>query len=65
MGGGMNVPLTRRIAVRAFEADWLRTQLPNSTTNAQNNLRLGTGLVLRTGRRELAPTSVLSLKLSA
>lgn len=46
-GGGMNLPLSRHIFVRAFEADWLRTQLPNTTTNVQNNLRLGTGLVFR------------------
>jgi hypothetical protein len=27
------------------EADWLRTQMPNSSDNVQNNLRLGAGLV--------------------
>jgi peptidoglycan-associated lipoprotein len=46
-GGGMNLPLTGRIYVRAFQADWLRTQLPNATTNVQNNLRVGAGLVFR------------------
>jgi hypothetical protein len=46
-GGGMNIHLTPHIAVRAFEADWLRTQLPNATTNVQNNLCLGAGLVFR------------------
>ncbi len=47
VGGGMNLPLSSRIGVRAFEADWLRTALPNSTTNVQNNLRLGVGIVFR------------------
>jgi outer membrane immunogenic protein len=47
LGGGMNIALKRHIAVRAFEADWLRTQLPNATTTAQNTLKLGAGLVLR------------------
>jgi hypothetical protein len=47
IGGGINIPWTSRVTVRAFEADWLRTYLPNSTTNVQNNLRLGAGLVLR------------------
>jgi len=47
MGGGMNIALSHRIALRAFQANWLRTQLPNATTNVQNNLILGTGLVLR------------------
>jgi hypothetical protein len=47
LGGGMNVTLKRHIALRVFEADWLRTQLPNSTTSVQNNLKLGAGVVLR------------------
>jgi len=46
-GGGLNLHLTPHVSVRAFEADWLRTQLPNATTDAQNNLRLGAGLVFR------------------
>ena len=44
IGGGINVPLQHRLTVRAIEVDWLRTQLPNGTSNVQNNLRLGTGL---------------------
>lgn len=47
VGGGVNVPLSHHVAVRAIEADWLRTQLPNSTTGVQNNLRLGAGLVFK------------------
>jgi hypothetical protein len=47
VGGGMNLPLSSHIGVRAFEADWLRTALPNSTTNIQNNLRLGVGISFR------------------
>jgi hypothetical protein len=46
LGGGVNVPYKRRIGFRVFEADWLRTQLPNSSTSVQNNLRLGAGIVL-------------------
>jgi hypothetical protein len=30
-----------------FEADWLRTQLPNSDTDVQNNIRLAAGVVIR------------------
>jgi len=30
---------------RAFEADWLRTELPNADTNVQNNIRLAAGVV--------------------
>lgn len=47
VGGGINVPLTQRLSVRALDAGWLRTELPNATTNVQNNLRLGAGLVYR------------------
>jgi len=46
-GGGLDVRLRRRLAVRVFEADYLRTQLPNSTNNVQNNLTLYTGFVFR------------------
>jgi len=31
-----------------IQADWLRTQLPNSTTNVQNDLHLGAGIVFHT-----------------
>jgi hypothetical protein len=47
VGGGMNLRFSRHLAMRAFEAAWLRTQLPNATTGVQNNLRVGTGLVFK------------------
>jgi hypothetical protein len=47
IGGGIDLPLTRHFSVRAFDANWLRTQLPNVTTNVQNNLRLGAGMFYR------------------
>ena len=46
-GGGVDLTLRKRLAIRAIQADWVRTQFPNATTNVQNNLRLGAGLVLR------------------
>lgn len=46
-GGGMNVALSPHVAVRAFEVNWMRTQLPNSTTNVENNVRFGAGIVFR------------------
>ena len=30
-------------SVPPVQADWIRTQFPNATTNVQNNLRLGAG----------------------
>jgi hypothetical protein len=47
VGGGIDIGLSRHFAVRALQADWLRTQFPNSTTNIQNTFRIGAGLVLR------------------
>jgi hypothetical protein len=43
----MDMRATPHVAVRIFEADWLRTQLLNSTTDAQNSLRAGAGVVFR------------------
>jgi peptidoglycan-associated lipoprotein len=47
VGGGVDIGLSRHFAVRAIQADWLRTQFPNSTINVQNNFRLAAGIVLR------------------
>ncbi len=47
--GGLDLRLAHHLQVRVLEAAWLRTQLPNSTGNVQNNLVLGAGLVLRIG----------------
>lgn len=46
-GGGVDFALKRHLSLRLFQASWLRTQLPNSTTNVQNNLMLGTGVAFR------------------
>jgi hypothetical protein len=46
-GGGLNLSLSPRMALRICEASWMRTQFPNGTTNAQDFLRLGAGVVLR------------------
>ena len=37
VGGGATVNCSRHLAVRVVEVDWLRTQLPNATTDVQNN----------------------------
>ena len=47
VGGGINVRLKDHLALRVLEADWLRTQMPNATTDVQNNLRLGAGLIYK------------------
>jgi hypothetical protein len=50
LGGGIDYRLSDRFAIRALDAAWLRTQLPNATDNIQNTLQLGAGLVVRFGR---------------
>lgn len=52
VGGGVDLGLSRHFAVRVFQADWLRTQFPNASTNVQNNFRLAAGIVLRLPQRQ-------------
>ena len=47
IGGGLDIGISRHLAIRAVHADWLHTQLPNGTSNRQNSLELGTGFVIR------------------
>jgi hypothetical protein len=46
-GGGFDVRIARRVAIRPIEVDYLLTRLPNGINGAQNNLRLSAGIVLR------------------
>jgi len=50
VGGGLDLQVSHHLSVRLVEANWLRTQLPNSTTNIQNDLELGAGIVFHTAR---------------
>jgi hypothetical protein len=44
-GGGLDIAFTPHTAIRLFQADWLRTQLPDGTQNVENTLRIGVGIV--------------------
>ena len=44
LGGGVDVNVSDRIAIRAVQADYLRTRFGNQT---QNNLRLSVGVVFK------------------
>ena len=46
-GGEVNIDLSRRFAVRPFQADYILTDLPNTAANHQNSLRLGAGIVFK------------------
>jgi outer membrane immunogenic protein len=51
LGGGLDIGLTRRIALRAFEADYYLTRFDNGGNDHQNNLRIVAGVVMRFGGR--------------
>jgi peptidoglycan-associated lipoprotein len=44
VGGGWDIVVSKHLAIRAFEADYVRTSLPNNGTNVQNFLRLAFGV---------------------
>jgi hypothetical protein len=49
-GGGVDLTLSPHLSVRLFEVNWLRTELPNATTNVQNDLVLSAGIVFHAGK---------------
>ena len=46
-GGGVDFRLRKHVAIRALQADYLLTLLPNGNSGRQNSLRLSTGVVAR------------------
>jgi outer membrane immunogenic protein len=48
-GGGLDISLTRRIALRALEADYYLTRFDNGVNDHQNNLRIAAGVIVRFG----------------
>jgi opacity protein-like surface antigen len=53
-GGGLDVKLSRRVALRLFQAEYLMTRFADPTSSAgqtarQNDVRLSAGIVLRFG----------------
>jgi hypothetical protein len=46
LGGAADYSLGKRFSIRIAQLDYLRTDLPNTTSNWQNNLRIGAGLTL-------------------
>jgi outer membrane immunogenic protein len=48
-GGGLDIGLTRRIALRALEADYYLTRFDNGVNDHQNNLRIEAGVIVRFG----------------
>jgi outer membrane protein OmpA-like peptidoglycan-associated protein/opacity protein-like surface antigen len=46
-GGGVDFRLTPRVSIRGLDMQYLRTSLPNGTSNEQNQLMIGAGLVIK------------------
>ncbi len=44
VGGGADLPLRKNIGIRLFEADYVRSTLPNAGNSTQNDLRLAAGI---------------------
>ena len=46
LGAGADYAVTDRMAIRVGQVEYLRTSLPNNTSDWQNNLRISAGVVL-------------------
>jgi hypothetical protein len=62
LGGGVNLLLTKHYGIRLFEADYVRTDLPNNAANTQNDMRLSAGV---TYHIDLLPPPPITLVASA
>ena len=56
-GGGLDLQITRHLAIRLAQAEYLMTRFPDATTNTednvtQNNVRLSAGLLFRLGSKD-------------
>lgn len=51
MGGGIDVELTSRVVLRAFQADYAFLHFPNGVNDHQNNLRISMGIAFKLGKR--------------
>lgn len=50
LGGGADLSVDRRLSVRLPQVDYLRTSLPNNSSNWQNNLRVAAGITIQFSR---------------
>lgn len=48
-GGGIDIRVSRLIAVRPVQAEYFLTKFFDGNNNRQNNFRFGAGIVLRLG----------------
>lgn len=50
LGAGVDYPLNKRVAIRIAQVEYLRTSLPNNSSNWQNNFRFAAGITIRLSR---------------
>ena len=50
LGGGGNYRIDRLMSIRVLQVEYIRSQLPNTTSDWQNNLRIGAGLTFNLRR---------------
>lgn len=55
LGGGLDINLSYRLAIRPVEAGFLHTSLPNGSSNEQHHLIIGAGIVLKFGGHREPP----------
>lgn len=48
-GGGVDLKVSRHIAIRLVQAEYFMTKFPDGLNNRQNNFRFSTGIVFRFG----------------
>jgi hypothetical protein len=46
-GGGVDIGVTRHLAIRPAEADYFMTRLENGLNDRQNNFRFSAGIIFR------------------
>jgi hypothetical protein len=53
IGGGVDVPFSRRFSIRVIQADYLLTRFDgnNGTAATQNNVRVSAGIIFRFGSK--------------
>jgi peptidoglycan-associated lipoprotein len=51
LGGGIDIPLTRRLDLRPLQTDYYLTRFPNGVNDHQNNFRLGVGMIFYFGHK--------------
>ena len=54
-GGGLDINLTHRFAIRAVDAEYLHTGFPNGVQGTQNQVEVGAGIVFKFGGHAAPP----------